>query len=140
MPWSPAPSSLFLAGVDALRDVCRLRMEVVGEVEAVPMEAVLLIADAPHDIADGMLDLLTDAGRPIAVLVHDAVAADFAGEDDAIGRGHGLAGDARLRVLDRNRSTIASEIWSATLSGWPSETDSEVNRYELRICEGKSSI
>src|ERR1700740_14124 len=25
-------------------------------------------------------------------------------------------------------STIASEIWSATLSGWPSVTDSEVNR------------
>ena len=25
-------------------------------------------------------------------------------------------------------STIASEIWSATLSGWPSVTDSEVKR------------
>src|ERR1700741_430650 len=25
-------------------------------------------------------------------------------------------------------SSTASEIWSATLSGWPSETDSEVNR------------
>jgi hypothetical protein len=25
-------------------------------------------------------------------------------------------------------SKIASEIWSATLSGWPSETDSEVKR------------
>jgi hypothetical protein len=24
---------------------------------------------------------------------------------------------------------MASEIWSATLSGWPSETDSEVKRY-----------
>ena len=30
--------------------------------------------------------------------------------------------------LDRNRSTIESLIWSATLSGWPSETDSEVKR------------
>src|SRR5260221_738943 len=40
--------------------------------------------------------------------------------------------------FDRNRSTIASEIWSATLSGWPSDTDSEVNRYELRISEGES--
>src|ERR1700760_4011498 len=30
--------------------------------------------------------------------------------------------------FDRNRSTIASEIWSATLSGWPSDTDSEVKR------------
>ena len=25
-------------------------------------------------------------------------------------------------------SSTASEIWSATLSGWPSETDSDVNR------------
>ena len=28
---------------------------------------------------------------------------------------------------------MASEIWSATLSGWPSDTDSKVNRYELRM-------
>jgi len=28
--------------------------------------------------------------------------------------------------FDRKRSTIASEIWSETLSGWPSETDSDV--------------
>src|SRR4051812_37233174 len=33
-------------------------------------------------------------------------------------------------------STIESEIWSATLSGWPIETDSEVNRcVERRNCE-----
>ena len=30
--------------------------------------------------------------------------------------------------FDRNRSTTASEIWSATLSGWPSETLSDVKR------------
>ena len=28
-------------------------------------------------------------------------------------------------------SRMASEIWSATLSGWPSETDSDVKRYSL---------
>ena len=28
----------------------------------------------------------------------------------------------------RDRSKIASDTWSATLSGWPSETDSEVNK------------
>ena len=28
----------------------------------------------------------------------------------------------------RIASSTASEIWSATLSGWPSDTDSEVNR------------
>src|SRR4029453_8724394 len=31
----------------------------------------------------------------------------------------------------RTASSTASEIWSATLSGWPSVTDSEVNRYSL---------
>ena len=30
-------------------------------------------------------------------------------------------------------SRIASEIWSATLSGWPSETDSEVKRKSFAI-------
>src|SRR6266403_728498 len=33
----------------------------------------------------------------------------------------------------KNRSTISSEIRSQTLSGWPSETDSEVNRSDARI-------
>src|SRR5688500_823381 len=42
--------------------------------------------------------------------------------------------------FDRNRSTIASLIWSATLSGWPSETDSDVKRYELRMGLLGSSI
>ena len=40
-----------------------------------------------------------------------------------------LAQDKRARVAcARIASSTASEIWSATLSGWPSETDSEVNR------------
>src|SRR5688500_7119558 len=33
---------------------------------------------------------------------------------------------------------MASLIWSATLSGWPSETDSEVNRKELRMSGRRS--
>src|SRR5216684_8522146 len=31
----------------------------------------------------------------------------------------------------RIASSTASEIWSATLSGWPSDTDSEVNKNSL---------
>jgi hypothetical protein len=30
-------------------------------------------------------------------------------------------------------SRIASEIWSATLSGWPSDTDSDVKRKSFAI-------
>ena len=33
----------------------------------------------------------------------------------------------------RTASSTPSEIWSATLSGWPSVTDSEVNRYSLSL-------
>src|SRR3954466_14513394 len=33
----------------------------------------------------------------------------------------------------RMASSTASEIWSETLSGWPSETDSDVNRNSLFI-------
>src|SRR5271154_3548132 len=35
----------------------------------------------------------------------------------------------------RMASSTASEIWSATLSGWPSETDSEVKEKLLLICQ-----
>ena len=94
---------LVLTGIDALRDMRRLRVEVIGEVEAVPVEAVLLVADALHDAPHGLLDLLADAGRPIAGFVHDALAADLAGKDDAIGGGHRLAGDARLGVLGQEQ-------------------------------------
>src|ERR1700692_3474046 len=38
----------------------------------------------------------------------------------------------------RQASRIASEIWSAILSGWPSVTDSEVNRNLSRGC-GKAA-
>ena len=31
----------------------------------------------------------------------------------------------------KNSSSMASEIWSATLSGWPSETDSDENKYPI---------
>src|SRR3979411_1954098 len=34
----------------------------------------------------------------------------------------------------RIASSTASEIWSATLSGWPSDTDSDVNRKSLIAC------
>ena len=34
----------------------------------------------------------------------------------------------------RISSRMASEIWSAILSGWPSVTDSDVNRYRFATC------
>src|SRR6185503_7224166 len=68
------------------------------------METGLFIADAADDSAHRFLDLVARPGRPAAMLgpallVIDRLAADLAGEDDAVGRGHRLAGDARLRVL-----------------------------------------
>ena len=56
-----------------------------------------------HDAADGRLDLVAYAGRPIALFVHDPLAADFAGEDDAIGGRQRLAGDARFGVLGQEQ-------------------------------------
>src|SRR3954451_20315978 len=38
----------------------------------------------------------------------------------------------------RTASSTPSEIWSAILSGWPSVTDSDVNRYSLSSIGGKS--
>src|SRR3954451_12965727 len=38
----------------------------------------------------------------------------------------------------RTASSTPSEIWSAILSGWPSVTDSDVNRYSLSSIGAKS--
>src|SRR3954452_21361314 len=38
----------------------------------------------------------------------------------------------------RTASSTPSEIWSATLSGWPSVTDSDVNRYSFSSIGAKS--
>ncbi len=90
---------LVAALVDAHRDVRGLRMQVVREAERVPVEARLLVADPLDRRADRVLDLLLDAGRPIALGVHDALAADLARDHDHVGGGQRLARDARLRVL-----------------------------------------
>ena len=56
---------------------------------------------------------------------------------DLAGHHHQAGVDQRLRrdpehlSWAKMASSTASEIWSATLSGCPSETDSEVNRYSL---------
>ena len=55
---------LVAAGVDALGDMRRLRVEVVGEIERLPVEAVLLIADAPDRIARRLLDLVGERRAP----------------------------------------------------------------------------
>src|SRR5882757_9561609 len=39
----------------------------------------------------------------------------------------------------RQKSRIASLIWSATLSGWPIDTDSLVNRYRSALTVGDPS-
>ena len=77
-------------------------MEIVLEVEGLPVEARLLIADALHGRADGGFDLVERARRPPVVLEH-ALAADFAGQDDLVGGRHRLAGDARLRILGQEQ-------------------------------------
>ncbi|MNI36165.1 hypothetical protein D3C73_902080 [compost metagenome] len=91
------------AGVDALGDVGRLRVQVVLELERLPVEAVLLIADVLDHLADHGLDLVLDARGPLALGVHDALAADLAGDHHQIGRRQGLARHARLGVLGQEQ-------------------------------------
>ncbi len=63
------------------------------------METGLFVADALHGFTDDVLDFLLRAVFPVTVLVDHALAAHFARQDDALGGGQGLAGDASFRVL-----------------------------------------
>ena len=118
---------LVAGGIDALRDICGLGMQVVGEIEAVPVEPLLLITDALDRLARGLLDLLADTGRPIAVSVHDSRATNFAGEDNAVGRRHRLACDPRFGVLgqeqidDRVRNLVGDLVGVTFRNGFGRE-------------------
>lgn len=87
------------AGIDALRDVRRPRVQVVLEAEALPVKPALLVTDLANRATDGVLHFLLEAWRPVAVLIHDPVAADLAGKDHQLGGRQRLTGDARLGVL-----------------------------------------
>jgi hypothetical protein len=81
------PFVLIVFGIDALSDMGRLGMEQHFDIGALPMKAVLLIAD----IADGKArsidnDFFADLLRP----------ASLARNHDPIGRRQGFAGDPQI--------------------------------------------
>jgi hypothetical protein len=55
---------------------------------------------------------------------------DLAEDEDEAGRRRDFAGDVGARIVAMISSRMASAIWSQTLSGWPSVTDSLVIRSE----------
>ena len=89
---------LVAAGVNALGDMLRLAVQVVREVESLPVESVLLVTDVLHGLADALLDFIESARCPFAVFVH-APAADLARQHHAIRCRQRLAGDARFGIL-----------------------------------------
>ena len=108
-----------LVAVDAHRDVRRLLLDADQDAAGLVVEAVVGpgIADAPHGLADDLLEVGVGRRR------------DLAEDDDQARRGRRLAGDRALGSSRMIASRIASLIWSHILSGWPSVTDSDVNRY-----------
>src|SRR3546814_7703248 len=84
---------LVAALVDALRDVRRLRVEVVLELGGLPVEAGLLVTDPLDGFARGLLDAIAAFLRQHAVLIDQRAIrrADFARQDDLLRRHHRLA-------------------------------------------------
>ena len=86
-----------LLGVDALRDIGRLRMQQDLDVAVLPVKTFLLVADVLDRVAHHALDLVVgDRRGPTG----------FAGNHDLVGGGKGFAGradrpgiDARLRAF-----------------------------------------
>ncbi len=93
--------------VDALRDVGRLAVQQHVDLGRLPVEAALLVADGADGLASGGLELGRVDDRdnqprhagslPVLVLLQQRVRhADLAGDDDAVGGGQRLAGDAHI--------------------------------------------
>ena len=107
---------LVAAGIDTLRDMRRLRVEMVLEVQVLPVEAALLIADMLDRRAHRGLDFLERAGRPVACGIDHARAPHLARQHDEVGGGQRLARDARFGVLgeeqidDRVRNLVGDLI------------------------------
>jgi hypothetical protein len=80
---------LVAGGIDALRDIGRLLVNVAGDLRHVPVEAFLLVADILDRLARHL-------DQPVATDI--AGSAHLAGEDDAIRRRQGLDAAARLRI------------------------------------------
>ena len=121
----------FEALVYALGDVGALLVDGAHDAAGLVVETELRprVADVPDDIAHDALDIDVSLG------------ADLPSHDDQSRRDERLARDAHVfdaaatfgLEFDLARKDgvddRASEIWSHILSGWPSVTDSEVNRY-----------
>ena len=84
--------------VDALGNVDRLRVQQHVDLGGLPVKAGLLVADGLDGAAGGGLELARiDDRLAMAVGLQKRVGhADLAGDDDAVGRGQGLAGDAHV--------------------------------------------
>ena len=101
-------------GVDALGDVFRLLVQADVDLGMAPVEARLLVADVAHGIAGQRLDAAQHLARP----------PDLAGDDDEVGRRH--VSQATRASTSAGEIGIDDGIGDAV--GWPSETDSLVNR------------
>ena len=104
--------------VDTLRDVRRLFVIGHEDAAAAVVDAVLgiVVADPPDRVARDGLE------------VDDCLRRDLAGEHDETVLQSVSAATRAVRSWASTASSTASEIWSATLSGWPSPTDSEVKK------------
>ena len=94
---------LVAAGIDALGDVRRLRVQVVFKGQILPVEARLFITDALHRLAHGALDFFLRARFPITGHIDHAAATHFTGQYDAVCGGQRFAGDTRFRVLGQEQ-------------------------------------
>ena len=127
MPWSPAPTSRSdLPDVHAAGDVGRLLVDAHEHLARVAREA--LRVDRREVVDERREADLAHLGADDRVVVELRLRRDLAEHHHHVVLRRRLARDLRVRVpLRHARSSTASETWSASLSGWPSLTDSDEN-------------
>src|SRR5271155_1306434 len=90
---------LVARAVDPLRNVGRLGVQQNLDIGFAPIEPRLLVADILDRLANGRIDSV----------VRDFWSADLAGDDHAVGRRQGLAGDANLIGIDARLRPFTEE-------------------------------
>ena len=121
-------------------------MQVVFNGQVLPVEAGLLISDAPHRLAHHAVNLAPGAKLPISARIDHAAAAHFTGQHDAVGGGQRFAGNPGFRILGQEQidhgvgNLVCHLVGMAFRHGFGGEDEAAAGHDTLLTMRGRALI